>query len=523
MHTAEKIAAPVTARAAGGERTPAPGRRGGGLAPLPQLPAYGFVLALGLAVVVIPAFPREWFIAVNPATHLPYRIIRGPMSVALFNLAWAFDAWWGVPFAVRCLLFIALAGLVAFALRPPRAIAIERRNPIRPRWMLLAGAFVAGAALFYLLRVPREASMRFGDGASIPGDMENGMIFPAELLACYAFLGVRSLLAQLHAQVSMADAIVVTSALAGGLFLAGLLLFSAKWCRSAGEQGALVLGCLATGASAMFLGYIETTQLEMAAMAWFFAAGAASLKEIPGRAAWRWEVAAIFAASLAFLSHAAGLLLIPSCIVFLMQHFDATWSNFPWRPGRAIDRRRVAAGVLIVAVPYIYLLVEPFFIFRNFGNISGGADNIMFVPFSFDYARPVSPLISYAMFSWWHAFDIASALLIAVPAGIPLLMAAAGKGRLIRRLLSLPEKRILLLIGIAAAASLAVPLLWNHDFGMWGDWNLAAAYLFPLNCFAWTAYLATLRVSPSGFRLRRAAPFIFVQLLFAAGFVMQLL
>jgi hypothetical protein len=68
----------------------------------------------------------------------------------------------------------------------------------------------------------------------------------------------------------------------------------------------------------------------------------------------------------------------------------------------------------------------------------------------------------------------------------------------------------------ATVFCLAVPLLWNHVYAIWRDWNLAAAFLFPRNLFAW----CLLAVASRGVFADKAARLGFMLSLVAAQLVM---
>jgi hypothetical protein len=281
----------------------------------------------------------------------------------------------------------------------------------------------------------------------------------------------------------------------------------------------------------MFFGYVETTQLELAIMMAFTGALAAMLNAQDERIRWRWEYATWVCFSAAVLAHGGGCVLFPACFVLAATDPGTSSLNFPG-PGNSLFRfsrnfrsvRRLGAIFLIVIVPYFSLMVEPFFLHGDFGNMNGGADGIMLVPFRYDYLHPVSPLVSYSMISLWHLADICSAIFIAAPLAFPLLLAVSWSFWKTRPSVTMVEKRFLLILGLAAGSALSIPLLWNHDWGMWGDWNIAATYLFPLNCFAWVAFMVVHR--SNGFSRRDLLglllPLLLVQSFSALGILLQL-
>lgn len=499
-----------------GEKPPFPGAVAIGLKTV--------LLALAIAIVIVPELPQSLFLADDPVSGKPYNIIRGVATVVRFNHLWSFIGFAKIPIGLR-VIFLLVVTILSFY--PFRRKSGVNGAPVGPsggvRWLWVPAITVAVALACYAGRVSYDLSKTFADGFRIPTDIDLGWIYGAEVLTFYAFLGVRFLGSLLTSTWTTLEAIIITSCLAGGLFAGALWMFAVRWKNSTAESWILMAGCLLAGYSIMFLGYVETTQLEVTSMMAFFMCAACSMTTRDPRISWRWEIAATISASLAFMVHAAGILLAPACLMLMMGNPADPW-RFPWLSVRSLTRRRILLGAMAVVVPYFLIIVQPFYLKGDFGSITGGADNIMFVPLQFDYRNPVSPLISYSLFSLWHLVDIAATMFVATPLAVPLLLAAAyglWRGRLG---LSVVEQRYLLLLAVAAVACLSIPLAWNHDFGMWGDWNIAAAYLFPLNFLAWIAFTTVFRHSEISNRewLGLFLPLILVQGAAALGLLLQL-
>ncbi len=484
------------------------------------------VMIVGAAILVIPELPPSVVLAMNPAApSKPYFILRSHITVIQWNIFWGFIGLSRIPLLVR-ILFLAGLGMVSFY---PIRGRVSQSHPVPPERRIRAPWLVAGlimtiaALLLYIARIPYHINVAFGDGSTIPADIDRGKVFAAELLTCYAFIAMKWIVG-FFASLTTADAIAIASCIAGGIFAGALWFFARRWSRSVLESIVLCAGIFLAGYSLMFFGYVETTQMELMAMMVLAGLAAAASMAGDSREAWRIEVAAIAATSMAMLFHAAGLLLLPATMVFLMETFDADWRKFPWFAAKSINRHRIVATLFLIVLPYCVLLVQPFFLEGHFGNVLGGADKIMFVPLTFDYAHPLSPLISYSMFSLWHLADIASAYFVSAPLSIPLLIAAAYTVRRTGMKLSLVEKRFLLFLGVAAGTCVAIPLVWNHDWGMWGDWNIAATYFFPLNIFGWVAFTTVHRntTMPQTEALKLFLPLMLVQAGAALGLALQL-
>ncbi len=481
-------------------------------------------ILFALAIVIVPELPQSLFLALNPATQKPYFVIRSHVTVTQFNLLWGFLGFSKISLWVRIAFFLCTAFLTALPLPKSGIRLIAQPFFLRGKqYIWLACIIIFSAAVFYVFRIPYHLNVLFGDGATIPGDIDNGMVFPAEILTCYSFIWMKSLIAIVYPAITTNDAIVMTTCLSGGVFVGTLWMYGQRWGITPVGRIIFTFSGILTGCTAMFFGYIETTQMELMSFM-MLSMSAVFVFTSVGRSAKRWEIFAFFSASLAFLFHAAGVVLIPACVVLLMDSFDGEWSNFPWLSRRIIGLRHGIVIAAIIILPYFYMLVQPFFLQGNFGNITGGADHIMFVPLSFDYAHPISPLISYSMFSFWHLADIFSTMFVAAPLSIFLIAAGLYTLRKCRIVLTVAERRNLLFLALSAAGCLSVPLFWNHDFTMWGDWNLAGTYLFPFGFFSWVMCLTVFRhtdLSRNDF-IRLFLPLLFVQAASAIGIMGQL-
>jgi hypothetical protein len=74
----------------------------------------------------------------------------------------------------------------------------------------------------------------------------------------------------------------------------------------------------------------------------------------------------------------------------------------------------------------------------------------------------------------------------------------------------------------AAGASVFMIGVWDFDFGIWGDWNIASCYLMPLTMLGWTAFTMAARGGEArGLFVGLAVPMLLVQGLLALGIVLQ--
>jgi len=88
---------------------------------------------------------------------------------------------------------------------------------------------------------------------------------------------------------------------------------------------------------------------------------------------------------------------------------------------------------------------------------------------------------------------------------------------------SLEDKRLFVVLAVSSIGAFMIPVAWNHDYTMWGDWNIAAAYLFPCNLLGWASLLLLFRLLSAGKETfaRMALPMILVQILWGLGLLLQ--
>ncbi|MGD8452911.1 MAG: hypothetical protein PVJ57_13910 [Phycisphaerae bacterium] len=493
--------------------TPRPGRR---LCECLRL----LCLVAGLAVLAYPFLPATWFVAVNPADGEPLLIHQSHATRAPLHLLWALEGFRRVPLAARAGLVVLLAALAWWPARPRTENASRFELWRRRRWPVAVAAVVA-VGVFWLARVSPAQNDLFADAPILPAETDLDPL-ASEVLTYHVFHAVRGVLTLFTDSADSRQAIVVTSCLAGDVFLVSLLILARAASRTGGEWLMLLGGGALAGYTAMFFGYVETTQVELAAMTLYLGAAAAVLHGPPGPQRRPWLLLALAALALATMAHAAGLLLLPSAAVLLVGESAGEERTAGQALRRTLSVRNVAAVGLLVVLPYVLVIVLPFYARGLVGNITGGGDEIMFVPWHVDPAAPPSRYVYYAMLSWWHAADLLSAVLVAAPLAVPLLIGAGVCVWRRRERLERQDRWWLGLLAVAAGPCALVPLLWNHDFGMRGDWNLAACYLFPLNMLGWSLLAVLLRGSPAGWGRRVVTPLLLVQLVLGVGILLQL-
>jgi len=477
------------------------------------------VVAAAVAVVVYPLVPPQHFWARESWGDYLY-LLRGHQTSVPLNLLWGMEGFRRLG-EEGCGLLAGL--LLALAFVPwPDAEGRPRPGLKINTGVLLAGVAVSTPVVCYLLRVDYGRNATFGDSVWLPLGVDVDDVAAAEVLTSHLFILLRQLFDLFRPGPNGVAAVCAASCLGGGLFAAALFLFADAVGVNRLEKVFLFLGGLGAGYTAMFLGYVETTQIGLAGAALFLACAARAFRAERTPARLVCTAVALAAASFAFLAHGGAILLVPA-VVYLLGCARAGLGDRQRQLCRVLPLCAVLLFVGLVVLPYYLFVAKPFFLAGDFGNLRGGGDGIMLVPRNITYGLPKSPYVYYTVWSTAHGGEIASAYLMAAPLSLPLLAAGAVFWSRRRRLVAGRERRLVALLILAGAGCAAIPLLWNHDFGMWGDWNIAASYLFPWNLLAWTWFVVTSR----GFfregrgRLRLMSSLLAAQLVMAGGIALQ--
>lgn len=437
----------------------------------------------GIAAVTLGVMQEaSRFHARNPVTGRTILLHRGhgPGARMPFDGAWALEGLRAAPLLAFAGVVVA-AGLLLWALaRAPEGRA--RRWPLAT-WI---GLGAAGAIASALLPVSYALNIRLGDGATLPENIGRGQTFGAELLTSQ----LMGLSVQACAALGIHDAVTGIRVVDGAcaLVLAGSVAALADAATSTTRGRWLVLiGVLTSGASFQVMGYVETTVVELAAIALYMGAAAQILgAHRPGPLA---APTAWLGLGIAAMAHGAGALLLPSAALMVAPRL---------RPFAPAMQRHVTLFVTLVVMPFLFI-VAPRWLADDLGNADGGGDHVRFVPADFDRVDPPSPVLYYGRFEALHWADLGNAMFVAAPLVPLLVLALPLAGRLAR------PSRLVRMLAVASAFAYVIPLLWNHDFGMWGDWNLASTYLFPVHLTGWVWLVQTLERCPTE---RRAASVI---------------
>ncbi|PWT88090.1 MAG: hypothetical protein C5B54_11165 [Acidobacteria bacterium] len=421
----------------------------------------------------------------------PLYIIRSEVSVPQMKWQWCLDGLRAVPasLVIACITIAA-----AFVIIPSRSFEMITRAIAYLRLIKLADIIwrrpvlllMIASAICGVLIVDPKKNVLFADGLRLAETLRYGLA-PAEVATSGLFWLVHWGLQVSGFSNSMETAIRIVSCLCGGMYAVGVSL----WAR--GLQKLLELktpatllvtfGGLISGACVMFFGYVETTQVVAALIAILFGVltqFSAASEERDREHFFRWIIAIV---GFAVCAHTGAVSLLPMLVILILY-------------AKRYGFHRVAIYVVLLCVSPIILVLAPFYARGEFGNVAGGGDGIMFVPFV--HVAPAWPrtdhMVYYSMFSLPHLIDLANAIMLTSPLAVFSILTAAFW---YRKTYFLP-KRITELLMCAIAATLgcgSVVAFWNFDFGMWGDWNICTAYLLPLHFCAWTIIAVWLAVS----------------------------
>lgn len=427
------------------------------------------VSVLLVSMVVGLAVDPALLHALNPVTGEPIVLHRGHGVRVPFDAGWSLQGMRRSPVAAVMMVAFGLAfGVMSRWLSTARGHAWGAW-----RWIAFGGL---GALVSWLWPVSYALNIELGDGRTLPENVGNGLTFGAEIVTSELMVHSIEAVAALGYHNAVTGIRVMDTACAFVLCASIAALADAVAVSTRGRM-LVVIGALLSGASLQVMGYVETTVLELAAMA-LYAAGAGHVlgqRRAGAGAPWAWV-----GLSVAVMAHGAGALLLPSAALMVAPRARL------WGPKVV---RHVALFVVCLVVPFLWM-IAPRWLSDDLGNADGGGDHVRFVQADFDRVHPPSPVLYYGRFEALHWADLGNALLVAAPLMPLLLLSLPWIGRLAR------PRPVVWVLGVAALFAFVIPLLWNHDFGMWGDWNLAATYLFPMHLTSWVWLVQTLERFP---------------------------
>jgi hypothetical protein len=444
---------------------------------------------------------ENWWIAKNPENPLqPYYFLRSYIHKEPFHLIWGFEGLRKLPDYVNLM----AAGLILLSITLSLGKRTVNTKSILPRRglqtspiLIYAGTILLSFIMFFTLRVSYENNRLFGDAYGLPGQAEDGFISSSEILTRFLFNTISALLNTFSAEQPGYYAIAILSCLAGGLFLMGIMGIANRITEDVGEKVLLFIALVGIGTVIQFFGYIETTALELSFMGLFFASALQTIYRRDKTNYWLW--AAMGFMGLALLSHAAGLLLMPGLVVLLLVQEGET-KQLRMKLKRIVQAKIALPFILLIVLPFV-LALFPYFFRGALGDAAGGGDHIPFVLLkNVDYAQRPSVYINYDMLSLWHLTDVLSTFIVGATTSMPLILVSVILRHRSKEPFPMQESQALWLLGTTAVSCGLIPIIWNHDYGMWGDWNIATTYLFPLHVFSWVLFLFSARRFERDFR-----------------------
>lgn len=470
---------------------------------------------------------QNWWIAKNPERpDKPFIFYRGRDGYkASFNLLWGLEGLRAInPVGPPTLVILLLATIFLSGFAAPKASRfLSASIKGKPNWTVALGPIILWVcaaiffSLFLLFPIPYEINRTFGDATALPRHVEQGILITSEVLTYRAYF----LAAELTNPVNGHLAIVYVAYFSGAVFIAGMALFALGIGRNWADKISFFILSIMAGYSVQFFGYIETTMLELGFMATYFGVALKYIYSSTDREKYSWLAAAMAGLSIAMMSHAAGILLLPSLAVLIINK-ELKKISFAGLLKLIQQPKILVIFFILVILPYLLVIIIPYYAKGNLGYAMGG-DEIAFVPWhSINYSHRPAAHVYYDMFSFWHATDILSAFIVGSPA-VMILIPVLAFMAFCKPALSSSERSIVWFLGASALTCILVPLFWNHDFGMWGDWNLATTYIFPLNLFTWSTFLIVSRNPINGAELyyRAYLPLLTIQIIGTLGILLQ--
>jgi hypothetical protein len=480
----------------------------------------GVLLAL-VWVVVFPLLPVSSLLA-RDAGASSLELIRSHRTTVPFHLAWSSEGWRWVGWPGRLLPALLVAISIAVGMRRSRHPTAQETASQRNLSGLGVVVVSAVVASFWFGRIPIPVLITYGDSlALIPQIAQGTWVFPAEPLMMHLFNLVSRMVTAWR---GVPDGVLsgqLTAAACGAVFIVSLWTLAKSRRHDTVGTLLLVAAFAGTGTMTQFFGVIETTLLQTAAVAAFLTTSALVLQAPAGST--RRDLLLLLThlcMGVLLSAHAAGVALLPSLGVLWVALWFREDHHGDAPRHRLLSLRNVAGALLGALLPWLVFVWWPFGRLGNFGNSAGGADAYRFVPWDIEAARQTSSYVYYAMLSRLHAVDVLAAAVAACPFALLLLFAAL----VLRRRAAGQRRAVHAVFGTAAAGCTAVVLLWDFDFGMWGDWNIVTCYLLPLHLASWLAFDDALQQNTVAVSTRRwllDVPLVVAQIALGLGLWLQ--
>lgn len=418
------------------------------------------LIALSLAA---PSLREETAWGLWPATYLPAGW-RWALAVIAAGLALFGDR---IPTGR---LAAPWAGLRR-AGRANRSTGARRMSPRARAHLVRVGIALASLIPFYLLRLRH---LRWGDAYilvhAIPHPQAQLTYTWQAPLDLFIHAKAWALGHQLFGWPDPTPVYWLISALAGGVFVWGLLGLVGWLGRDRAERAALGGLVLSLGLLQLFFGYIENYSLMTVGVLIYISL---ALRAQRGEIALIWPATAL---ALTHAFHPSTIVLAPSLLYLAW----TTHTRFPAPPAHSGQASPPLRSLLQLAIPYLLVLagVVAFMTVGGHGlaalmgaDAPGGGDRNWFVPLFQTNTR----WEHYTMFSRGHLLEIINEQLLVAPAIWPglALVAVFARPRLPWR-----NGMFRLLLSMALLYGL-LTLVWNPDYGGQRDWDLFAPAALP--------------------------------------------
>lgn len=483
-------------------------------------PIFIFGAILVILFILWPLFPPEYFFIKHPnSNQWPFIIPIGHRTIIPFIIGWIFE---GARHIKDPLLFgsffIAIytaCCAILYFFQNTQKNTLPNSPSISKNLLFLIP--ILSFCLFFIFRISPDLSAIFADAAVNPERIAKELINESSSLNDYFFIFTNKILGIINGLQDPILAIQLSVAIFGALFIGSMAIFAYTVGKDWFEKLLLFCGISTGGYSLMFFGHLETTALELAVMAIFFSVCALYIKSSYKLT---WLYVCLLCLPLAVIAHAGGILLTISIPLLIGTFHRNNWIK---TVKSLLLPRHVCAIVLAVILPALIIFPWRYFSHGDIGNITGGGDHKMFIPlFNDNVGLGLRSRPFYSLFSAPYWSDIISAMLFASPFGIFLVFTANYIRKRYELLIAEKNGRLILILAVCSISSLLIPLFFHHDFGTYGDWNISATYLFPLNIFAWTYFVQTTqRFQRSGTYIFTVSFIISVQLLMASSLYTQ--
>lgn len=445
-----------------------------------------------LLAVAYTALPVEQFFVLNPANpnkgYLVYH--KSLCYTTTYQYLWNFLGFREINFTLFRAISVSIT-LLVFSLpwleKKSILSHISYLNPFN-NWkgkLLLAGTFFF---IFSHFSMPELKNAAFADGAFLNFHVEDGTVYPSEVLTCYVLILLTWFFTQLELTSPAYTAAHAICYVSGFLYTLAAANISTIIVKKNLYRWTLFLGILTSGVSLLFIGFIETTSLSTGLLGCYFWIVFKVIDTKRGYRRVTLQVLTLLLMGILIMAH-SGMIFMTLSVAVIFARDSQQWPSLPAYLRGPLHWRSLLMGTLFTVLPVAVVVYFPYYAKGIWGNVTGGGDMIKFVPWQFTADPRPSLFVYYGFLSTRHLIDLLSGMLIFVPF-LPFL---AGLGwNLYRMRENKPDpicRDYWVFLGIAAGTTIIYPVAWNHDYGLLGDWNISAAYYAPTLILVWCWFM----------------------------------